>query len=99
MKKRKAEFLLRGPHEALPLRIVSDAAIATAAVGDGRLIPLFIVDTSERPDVEELVRIHSELQRPGDHTHQWGQIEGHPRTVALFLRFERPAELTAVLEF
>lgn len=27
-----------------------------ASIGDGRLIPLLILETSERPDLEELIR-------------------------------------------
>jgi hypothetical protein len=40
------------------LRIVADGAIASRGVGEGRLIPLVILDTSSRPDVEEYIRPH-----------------------------------------
>ena len=70
-KPRKARIPARTEREARPVRIVWDAAIATTIIGDGRLIPLLIIDASERPDVSELVRIHKHLP-PGDVICQWG---------------------------
>jgi hypothetical protein len=98
MKTRKIEMQLRNPREARPIRIVADAAISTRGVHGGRLLPLVLLDTSERPDVAELIRAHEALG-PGDHLVQWGQIDGHVGTVALFLKFIRPVELFMALEF
>jgi hypothetical protein len=80
------------------LRIVGDGAIATAGVGDGRMIPLVILDTSERPDLEELIRLH-EFVAEGDVKTQWGKLYDHEDTVALILTFTRPAEVVAIIEF
>ena len=44
-----------------PVPILADAAIATEKIGNGKLIPVLILDTSERPDVAELIRIHAHL--------------------------------------
>ncbi len=98
MKNRDKTIELRGAREAAPLRIVADAAIATVAIGDGRLIPLVIVDTTARQDIDELVRVHQYLPS-GDVSCQWAQIHGHKGTISLVLTFIRPAELTAILEF
>ena len=78
--------------------IVGDGAIATSHVGDGRLIPLIILDNKTRPDLAEFIRLHEHLP-PGDVTAQWGQIEGRTEDVVLSLSFQRPSELTAVIEF
>jgi hypothetical protein len=80
------------------LRIVADGAIAHLGVGEGRLIPLVILDTSSRPDLEEYIRVHQYVGA-GDVKCQWGQLIGHDNTVALALSFSRPAELVAILEF
>ena len=56
-----------------PITIVSDAAIASRGVGHGKMFPLLIVDTGDRPDVEELVRVHKQID-PGDVTSQWAEI-------------------------
>ena len=53
------------------VQVVGDAAIAASPFVEGRLVPLVIVDTSGRPDLEELVRVHKHLP-PGDVETQWG---------------------------
>ena len=67
-------------------------------VGDGRLIPLVILDTAERPDLDEYIRVH-EFVADGDVSTQWCLIEGRENVVALALRFKRPIELVAILQF
>jgi hypothetical protein len=81
-----------------PLRIVADAAIATSNFGEGRLIPLVIVDTTRRPDVDELIRIHEHID-PGDVESQWGKLKNSEGSVALILSFKRPSELTVIIDF
>ncbi len=98
LKPRRTEIPLNHPWEAEPARIVSDAAIATGNVGDGRLIPLVIIDSSKRPDIEELVRVHEHLP-PGDIKVQWGSMQNAPDSVGLILRFIRPVEALLVLNF
>jgi hypothetical protein len=98
LKSKKFEIPTKHPWEARPAVIVSDAAIATVHVGEGRLIPLVIIDSSERPDIEELVRVH-EFLPPGDVTVQWGHMENTPECISLFLRFVRPVEALLVLNF
>lgn len=80
------------------LRIVADGVIGHAGVGEGRLIPLVILDTSNRPDLEECIRVHQYVGA-GDVKCQWGQLIGHHNTVALILSFIRPAELVVIVEF
>jgi hypothetical protein len=85
--------------EGRPVRIINDAAIATPSIGEGRLIPLVIIDTAERPDIVEYVRVHQHLP-PGDLTMQWGRLKTSPESkLALFLQLLRPAELLVILEF
>ncbi len=98
LKPRRAEFPVYNPRETRPLRIVADAAIATTILGEGRLIPLVILDTSDRPDVEELIRVHQHLP-PGDAECQWGTLDRFKQKVALLLTFKRPAEMVVILEF
>jgi hypothetical protein len=98
LKSKKVEIPMKHDWEAQPARIVSDAVMATVGVGDGRLIPLVIIDSAERPDIEELVRVHEHLP-PGDVKVQWGDLKSSPDSIALLLRFTRPVEALLVLDF
>jgi hypothetical protein len=80
------------------LCIVADGAIAHPGVGEGRLIPFVILDTSSRPDLEEFILVHQYVGA-GDVKCQWGQLIGHDNTVSLILSFSRPATLVAIVEF
>lgn len=94
----RVRISVKNEREKRPLRVIADAAVATVNVGDGRLIPLLIIDASERPDIQELVRVHAHVS-PGDVECQWGQLEGSEGKVNLILSFKRPAEMIAILEF
>jgi hypothetical protein len=98
LKSKQVEIPLKHLREAQPARIINDAALATVGVGDGRLIPLVIIDSVERPDIEELVRVH-EILSPGDVKVQWGELKSSPSSIALLLTFTRPAEALLVLNF
>lgn len=80
------------------LPVVRDGAIATPEWGDGRLIPVLVVDCSNRPDVRDLIYAHEHLP-PGDVKVTWGRRLYQKRTVFLLLEFQRPSKVTAVLEF
>lgn len=91
-------FRFRTAREARPVRIVGDAAVATGSLSEGRLVPVLIVDASDRPDIKELVRVHQDLN-PGDVSLWWGQRKKQEGSVILIVQFERPIELTMVIEF
>jgi hypothetical protein len=96
--RRYGKIPLHSEQERRPVPIVGDAAIAAAPIADGRLIPLLIIDTSDRDDLNELIRIHEHLP-PGDVDFQWGVPPGSTDRVALVLSFKKPIETVAILEF
>ncbi len=96
-RRRWAKFAIR-QNEAIPVSIVADAAVASQGVREGKLIPLLIIDCSQRPDISELVRVHQHLPS-GDAECQWGQRQGTKGKIALFLKFIRPSEIFVLLEF
>jgi hypothetical protein len=98
LKSRQVEIPIKHPWESRPAHIINDAAVASVGVADGRLIPLVIINSAERPDLQELVRVHEYLP-PGDVKIQWGQLKSVPGSIALFLRFTRPVEILLVLNF
>ena len=89
-----------------PVKIVRDAAISSAEVADGRFIPVLIIDTTERSDIDELVQFH-DLTPAGDVQCTWGSNRARKwkktpvdlSKVALFLEFERPSETFINIEF
>jgi hypothetical protein len=99
MKTQKPDFTDSTFRFGVPLKIVAGAGIASRGKLGGRLIPHVILDTSERPEVEELCRIHCAFDTPGDFHHQWGQIVGKKETVVLCLSFIRPVEMLLAIEF
>jgi hypothetical protein len=100
MKAKKTEIHVHHSHETRPVGIVADAAVSTRGRHGGRLLPLLLLDTTDRPDIAEFIRVHESLG-PGDVKVQWGKVEakGQEGTVALFLTFIRPLEFFMVLEF
>ncbi len=81
-----------------PIPIVGDAAIASRGTGDGRLIPLIIIDTSSRPDIDDFIDAHAELP-PGDVKSQWGRPSWKKDRVLLLLLFQRPSKCLIIVEF
>lgn len=98
MKPKRVKITFRSKLEGSPVKIVWDGAIATMSFGEGRLIPLVIIDGSDRPDIEELIRIHQYLPS-GDVESQWMQLKEGAGKICLMLRFKKPVELVAILEF
>ena len=85
-----------------PVPIVADASIANVAVGDGRMIPLLILDTSKRPDIEDMVEaLDTNIRSQGDHTSSWGRPDTFfdTGTVILILTFEKPSRCLILLQF
>ena len=70
------------------------------AVGDGRMIPLLILDTSKRPDIENMVKAHHLMGSQGDVTSVWGRPNTFfdTGTVRLLLTFERPSRCQLLLQ-
>ncbi len=80
------------------MRIAGEGGIAGGTVGDGRLLPVLILDTTSRPDIDEYIRLHENFG-PGDVRVQWAERFENPGEVLLVLTAERPAELIIVIAF
>ena len=97
-KSKLKEVLLAHPREASPVRIAGDGAISSGGVGDGRMLPVLILDADARPDIHEFTRMHGH-SGPGDVRVRWGQMPDYKDTVMLILSFQRPVELTVIIAF
>ena len=95
---REVTIPLFHPREGKALRIVGEGAIAHPAAVEGKMVPVVILDTSERPDIDEFIRLHAHIAA-GDAKTQWGTKAGDQDIVRLILTFLRPSELVAIIDF
>ena len=86
--------------EQSPLRVVSVASVASADVAQGRRVPLLILDTSCRPDFEQLVHAHADSGL-GDLITQWLTVGDAllPSAAYLMCVFRSPAPCAVAVEF
>lgn len=82
----------------IPVPIIADGSIASASLGDGKCIPVLIIDTSKRSDINDLVKAIN-TQLPGDVRSGWINYKKQAGLISLFLNFERPSEIIVILEF
>ena len=81
-----------------PVPIVWDGAISTRVLGEGKLIPVLILNTSNRPDIEDMIKAQNSLP-PGDVEIRWGRLHHSKSKIALILKFIRPSNVLIILEF
>jgi len=61
-------------------------------------MPVVMVDTSDRPDIDELIRVHR-FTPPGDCSSRWATALDGGESVFLILKFARPLEADLTIEF
>lgn len=83
--------------ESVP--IISDAAVATRGLANGRIIPLLIIDTSLRPDIEDMIRAHKHIEA-GDAESVWSIPSRFDKSrISLVLTIIKPSRCVIILEF
>ncbi len=91
---------VRHESEGVPVPIVADASVASIGIGQDRHIPLLILDTSRRQDIETMVQAHDETI-PGDSVSYW-TIERRRFTLdspRLVVEISKPSKCVIVVEF
>ncbi|MFA6272670.1 MAG: hypothetical protein WC693_06305 [Patescibacteria group bacterium] len=95
----KTEIQIRNRAEKEPVPIVSDAIIATRGIADGRIIPVLIIDTSLRPDIEDMIRAHKHLGA-GDVKSSWSiPSRFNVDKISLILTVLKHSQCVIILEF
>lgn len=85
--------------EKEPVPIVSDAAVATRGLADGRIIPVLIIDTSLRPDIEDMIRAHNHIGAGGAKS-AWSIPSRFDKSkIFLVLTMVKPSRCVIILEF
>ncbi|MNS21171.1 hypothetical protein D3C72_529280 [compost metagenome] len=95
---RKAMLPLNHAHERQIAPIIADGAVARQDIGDGRMFPLVILDTTGRPDIDAAIAAHDHGPA-GEVRVQWGRLPDRDDTVMLVLTLVRPAEAVVMVEF
>jgi hypothetical protein len=96
---RQGKVELNNDLEKKPVPIVWEGGVATHGVGDGRFIPVLIIDTTERPDIDDMVRAHKHLG-PGDADSVWSRPSRLVNNkIQLILSFTKPTRCVLILEF
>ena len=98
---RSMEIPLSHPAEADPVPIVGYGLVAMAAQTYGRNIPVLLLDTSTRPDIETMVQAHGELG-PGDAISGWSfktRLGFGFASPTLALSFAKPSQCLVMIEF
>jgi len=94
----KKTIKLSNKAEKEPVPIVSDAAVATRGLADGRIIPLLIIDTSLRPDIEDMIRAHKHIGA-GDVESAWSIPSRFDKSrISLVLTIIKPSRCVIILE-
>jgi len=95
----KKEIQIRNRAEKEPVPIVSDAAVATRGTADGRIIPVLIIDTSFRPDIEDMIRAHKHIGA-GDAKSAWSiPSRFNIDRISLILTVLKPSQCVIIVEF
>lgn len=78
--------------------MVGDGAIADSKTADGKLIPILILDSTQKKEIEYLVKMHS-ASDVGDVTSIWAIKRFDHKFVTLVLYFTNPIELEVAISF
>lgn len=96
---RRTEIQLQNDAEAEVVPVVWSAVVAVKGRGDGRMIPVLILDTTKRPDIDAMVKVHSHLGS-GDAISAWSfPSRWAGQTIRLVITTMRPTRCTMVIAF
>ena len=98
-RRQRMKIPLRHPAEANPVPVVADGLMSTAMMAEGRNIPVLILDTSERPDIDTMIQVHYEFGS-GDVTSAWSFKERlRLSTPRLILSMSNPSQCLVIVDF
>lgn len=84
--------------ESEPVPIMWGGLVDDTKLLDKSRIPVLGLNLSSRPDIREMLRVHS-VQQKGDVESRWASWSEESSTILLLLSFLKPSELKVILEF
>lgn len=98
-RKKRIHFSVAHELETRPAKIVSEPERVCMRPEDARLVPLVVIDTRERPDLDSLFASYAP-ETVGKVAIQWGRRDGAPKgTVTLHIHFIAPVKQLLMLDF
>ncbi|MDO0822532.1 hypothetical protein [Desulfosporosinus nitroreducens] len=79
------------------LNLVSDVAITSAHIANGKTVPLVILDTTDNRDIEEVILFHGSVQQ-GHVKTRWGKSRDN-KVICLIFTFINPVPKEFVVAF
>ena len=96
-KRTAIQFRIDLERESVP--IINDRAMISYGLASSRMIPLLIIDTSMRPDIEDIVRFYN-YHGIGDVVVAWALTSSCDKNHILFiLTMRRPSRCVVILQF
>jgi hypothetical protein len=93
----KKEFIdIRHDIEKIPVPIISNGVVGQSGFSDGKMIPVLIIDTSNRKDIDDMIRAHR-IENVGDVDSTWEK----PKDIhkfKLWLMVKKPSRCLILLE-
>lgn len=80
------------------VNVIADGLIGSIFVGEGRPIPVIIIDATNRPDIVEYIDAH-EFEPPGDVEVQWGSALFDRNKISLMISSSRPVKTEFGISF
>ncbi|MFC4349243.1 hypothetical protein ACFO5Q_15430 [Kordiimonas lipolytica] len=84
--------------DGVPVKITNFGLVGHPGWGDSALVPFVTVDTTDCPQLHDLIEHHRREAVSGDVRTTWGFLK-RKRDTKLFLQFLQPVELSIVLSF
>lgn len=78
--------------------IAEEGLLSSDSLGEGRLIPVIIIDFGEHQDIKDLLNAHLSIEN-GDVTVIWFQDLFNRKDFNLRLKFQKPMEITFGIRF
>lgn len=79
--------------------IVGDGSMSSIHLGEGRFIPILMIDAEKRSEVDDLIQVHQGLT--GDATLRWSRSFSilRPTVIRLEVTFEKPMNISFAISF
>lgn len=98
MTKWRSEKIMMTTNQSQQVPIISNAMIAAQPIGDGRSIPLIIIDCTNRKDISNLFENHK-ITGNGEINTRWIKTDRDKNKIGLFFEFKEPTNCIFYVEF